>query len=66
VLVPVSSPDHQRQLDGVLATALAEGTRGWDLAPDAHWQATEWEAGGDSQAYLYEMARQRSRRLTLP
>ncbi len=66
VLVPVSVSDHQRQLDGVLATELAEETRGWELGPDAHWRPVGWDGGGDSQAYLYEMARQRSRRVVLP
>ena len=65
-LVPVVVSDHQRQLDGVLATGLAAETRGWELGPDAHWRPVGWDGGGDSQAYLYEMARQRSRRVTLP
>jgi polyphosphate kinase len=66
VLVPVVVGDHQRQLDGVLATGLAAETRGWELSPDAHWRPVGWDGGGDSQASLYEMARQRSRRITLP
>jgi polyphosphate kinase len=66
VLVPVSVSEHQRQLDGVLATELAEETRGWELRPDAHWRPVGWDGGGDSQVYLYEMARQRSRRVALP
>ena len=65
-LVPVVVSDHQRQLDAVLATGLAAETRGWELSPDAHWRPVGWEGGGDSQVYLYEMARQRTRRVTLP
>ena len=65
VLVPVTVPEHREQLDEVLACALAEDTRSWELGPDARWRQVGWD-GGDSQAYLYEMARQRARRLVRP
>jgi polyphosphate kinase len=65
VLVPVTVPEHRQQLDEVLASALAEDTRSWELGADAHWRPVGWD-GGDSQAYLYEMARQRARRLVRP
>jgi polyphosphate kinase len=65
VLVPVTVPEHRQQLDEVLTSALAEDTRSWELGPDAHWSQIGWD-GGDSQAYLYEMARQRARRLVRP
>jgi polyphosphate kinase len=66
VLVPVPAPLHQQQLEAALASSLADDTRGWELGPDARWHTVAWESGGDSQAYLYEMARQRSRRPSLP
>jgi polyphosphate kinase len=65
VLVPVTVPEHREQLDEVLVSALAEDTRSWELGPDAHWRPVGRD-GGDSQAYLYEMARQRARRLVRP
>ncbi len=66
VLVPVTVPAHQQQLEAALASSLADDTKGWELGPDARWHTVAWESGGDSQAYLYEMARQRSRRPSLP
>ena len=66
VLVPVSVPEHQQQLESVLAASLAEDTRGWELGADAAWHEVGWDGGADAQAYLYEMARQRSRRPPLP
>ena len=65
VLVPVTVTEHRRKLDEVLATALAEDTRSWELGPDAHWRPVGWD-GGDSQAFLYDMARQRARRPVRP
>ena len=64
VLVPVTVPEHQAQLDAVLASALAEDVRGWELGADAQWRRVGWD-GADSQAHLYEAARQRSRRFAL-
>jgi polyphosphate kinase len=66
VLVPVPAPVHQQQLEAALASSLADDTKGWELGPDARWHTVAWESGGDSQGYLYEMARQRSRRPSVP
>ena len=46
------------------ASALAEDVRGWELGADARWRRVGWD-GADSQAHLYEAARQRSRRFAL-
>ena len=66
VLVPVVGqrpPAAARQRAGDRA---GRGDQGLGAGPDAHWRPVGWDGGGDSQAYLYEMARQRSRRVTLP
>jgi polyphosphate kinase len=66
VLTPITVHEHQQRLDAVLAASLADDTRGWQLAADARWRRVGMDRGGDAQAYLYEMARQRSRRAAVP
>ena len=62
VLVPVERPEHQQRLDEFLTVELADGTRAWELGPDARWRRVGLERNGDSQAQLYDIARQHSRR----
>jgi polyphosphate kinase len=61
VLVPVFRDEHQRRLQELLDVSLAEGTRAWELGSDARWQRVGGDHGIDSQAQLYELARQRAR-----
>ena len=62
VLVPVYRDEHQRRLQQIFDVSLADDVRAWELGPDARWRRVGGDTGVDSQAQLYELARQRSRR----
>ncbi len=61
VLVPVFRDEHQRRLQQIFDVSFAEGTKAWELGPDARWERVGTEQGIDSQAQLYELARRRGR-----
>jgi polyphosphate kinase len=62
VLVPVYRDEHQRRLRQIFDVSLADDIRAWELGSDARWRRVGGDPGVDSQAQLYELARQRSRR----
>ena len=62
-MVPGGS-DHHRSRQAELLDRPDRGDQGWQLSPDAHWRLKGGDGGVDSQRKLYEMARQRSRRVT--
>jgi polyphosphate kinase len=60
VLVPVSRDEHQRRLQEIFDVSFADGVRAWELGPDARWRRVGVN-GANSQAQLFELARQRTR-----
>jgi polyphosphate kinase len=62
VLVPVYRDEHQRRLRQLFDVSFADDVRAWELGTDARWRRVGGDPGVDSQAQLYELARQRSRR----
>ena len=62
VITPIEAIEHQRRLQEVLDTALADDMLAWELDPDGEWRKVPTTAGIDAQRHMYELALLRSRR----
>jgi polyphosphate kinase len=68
--VPIDDAEARRQLDEVIAAALADDRRSWSLSSDGRWQRVERLNGtpgtNDSQQVLKSLAAQRSAEAAAP